>query len=258
MVVGAATTAIMGPVPEAFRRPLVLAHRGEHARARENTVAALRAASEAGADGVELDVRRTADGTLVVHHDPEVAGVGALAHAAFAHVRRVVPWLPTLDEVLAACSGMELVNLEVKNLPHESDFDVGEQVAHAVVRRVRAHGRVDQVVVSSFVLPTLEHVHEVDGAIRTAWLTMPDLDPLAALDIAAERGCRGVHPERRAMRRSDVLHVVARAGELGLAVRPWTVNRAREIRRLARAGVDALITDRPVLACRVLGNDDRE
>lgn len=240
------------------RRPLVLAHRGEHTRARENTVAAFRAAAAVGADGVELDVRRTADGTLVVHHDAEVDGVGVLAHVAFADVRRVVPWLPTLDEALAACSGMALVNLEIKNLPHEPDFDPAEQVARAVVGRVDALGLAEQVVVSSFVFPSLEQVHELDGRIATAWLTLPDLDPLAALDIAAAHGCAGVHPSQRAVQRADVVGVVARATELGLAVRPWTVDDEREITRLGRARVHAIITDRPAMARRALGDDERE
>ncbi len=240
------------------RRPLVLAHRGDHTRVRENTVAAFRAAAAAGADGVELDTRRTADGVLVVHHDPEVAGVGVLAHAAFAEVRRVVPWLPTLDEALSACAGMAMVNIEIKNLPHEPDYDTEEQVARAVVGRVDALGVAEQVVVSSFVFASLEQVHELEGGVETAWLTLPDLDPLAALDIAAERGCSGVHPERRSMQRADILGVVAHAAELGLAVRPWTVDDEREIARLGRAGVDGIITDRPVVALRALGDDERE
>jgi glycerophosphoryl diester phosphodiesterase len=59
-------------------RPLVLAHRGANRLARENTVDAFVRARELGADGVELDVRRTADGVLVVHHDAAVEPVGLL------------------------------------------------------------------------------------------------------------------------------------------------------------------------------------
>ena len=62
----------------------MLGHRGASAVAPENTVAAFARARELGADGVELDVRRSADGVLIVHHDPEIAGVGALAEL---HVR---------------------------------------------------------------------------------------------------------------------------------------------------------------------------
>ena len=51
----------------------VLAHRGASKAARQNTIEAFRLAATMGSDGVELDVRRTADGLLVVHHDPYVA-----------------------------------------------------------------------------------------------------------------------------------------------------------------------------------------
>ena len=53
----------------------VFAHRGFHLAERENTLAAFAAALEIGVDGVELDVRRTLDGVLVVHHDPDVGSL---------------------------------------------------------------------------------------------------------------------------------------------------------------------------------------
>ena len=55
---------------------LVLAHRGARREAPENAVAAFAAARRRRADGVELDVHRTADDALVVHHDAEAPGVG--------------------------------------------------------------------------------------------------------------------------------------------------------------------------------------
>src|SRR5258708_12273995 len=101
-------------------RPLVLGHRGASAVAPENTVAAFTRARELGADGVELDVRRSADGVLVVHHDPEVRGVGLIASLSFAELRAARPELATLEEALAACRGL-VVNAEVKSLPWEPD-----------------------------------------------------------------------------------------------------------------------------------------
>ena len=72
-------------------RPLVLAHRGANRLARENTVDAFVRARELGADGVELDVRRTADGVLVVHHDAAVEPVGLLVEQPFAEIRAALP-----------------------------------------------------------------------------------------------------------------------------------------------------------------------
>ena len=72
-------------------RPLVFGHRGASAAAPENTVEAFSKARALGADGVELDVRRSADGVLMVHHDAEIAGLGALVERSFAEVRAARP-----------------------------------------------------------------------------------------------------------------------------------------------------------------------
>ncbi|MCZ7530312.1 MAG: glycerophosphodiester phosphodiesterase [Acidimicrobiia bacterium] len=101
---------------------MVLAHRGDHTRARENTAASFEAARSAGADGIELDVRRSADGVLIVHHDSSADGIGVLVHAAFEAIRSTLPWVPTLDEALDACVGLSLVNIEIKNIPTEPGF----------------------------------------------------------------------------------------------------------------------------------------
>ncbi len=67
-----------------------------------------------GADGVELDVRRTQDGALVVHHDADLPGVGPIARLA---VAELPPEVPLLEAALNAC-GPLTVNIEVKNLPN--------------------------------------------------------------------------------------------------------------------------------------------
>ena len=64
-------------------RPLVLGHRGASHACPENTLAAFAQARAFGADGVELDVRRTADDRLVVHHDPHVDGFGLIVHQPY-------------------------------------------------------------------------------------------------------------------------------------------------------------------------------
>ena len=95
---------------------IVLAHRGGTGPWHENTLEAFSGALAFGADGVELDVRRSADGALVVHHDAEVAGAGPI------HERRhdeLPGWVPPLEEALAACDG-SVVNVEIKNAPTEA------------------------------------------------------------------------------------------------------------------------------------------
>src|SRR3989442_171546 len=97
-------------VPPVPGPPSVIAH------SRENTLEAFTAARSLGADGVELDIHRSADGALVVHHDAAAPGLGVLAEHSLAEIRAVIPSVPTLDEALDTCAGM-FVNVEVKNLP---------------------------------------------------------------------------------------------------------------------------------------------
>ncbi|MFN8025509.1 MAG: glycerophosphodiester phosphodiesterase family protein [Acidimicrobiia bacterium] len=97
---------------------LVLAHRGSRLREPENTVSAFARAMSEGADGVELDVHRTADGELVVCHDA-ASPAGVVSDMTLAEVQRAFPLVPTLAAALDACAG-GLVNVEIKNLPGDA------------------------------------------------------------------------------------------------------------------------------------------
>src|ERR1700761_3714211 len=97
----------------------VFAHRGCTEGFTENTLEAFAEAKRLGADGVELDVRLTADGALVVHHDPLVAGIGPVAEVT---VPQLPGHIPLLVDALAVCEGM-VVNVEIKNGPGEPGHD---------------------------------------------------------------------------------------------------------------------------------------
>lgn len=233
-------------------RPLVLAHRGARRRAPENTIEAFAVARDLGADGIELDVRRTADGVLVLHHDPGPADGPVLAMVAHAEVAARFPAIPTLEAALDVAAGL-LVNVEIKNLPWEPDFDPDESVAEAVVAQVRGRGATDRVLVSSFHLPTIDRVHERAPELPTAYLFMVGTDLAAVVDLAVEHGHEALHPDVRALADAAGADFVARAHERGLAVNVWTVNDPAEIARMADLGVDAIVTDVPDVAFQVLG-----
>ncbi len=233
-------------------RPLVLGHRGASRDAVENTLAAFSEARDQGADGVELDVHLTADGALVVHHDAAVDGFGVLAEHDLAAIHAAVPTIPTLGDVFDLCAGM-LVNVEVKNSPHDVDFDPDDRCAEAVVDLISARRLYDSVIVSCFHLPTIDRVRALDPEIPTGYLVVVDPLPLAALEIVHERGHNALHPHLAALGDAFVAEAVARAAELGIALNVWTVNDTAEINRLAAAGVDAIITDTPRIARQALG-----
>lgn len=229
-------------------RPLVLAHRGASRRAPENTIEAFRLARELGADGVELDVRRTSDGVLVVHHDAEIDGFGLIAAAPFEALRAARPSVPTLTDALDATTDM-LVNVEIKCLPWEQDADPEHHVAHQVVDLVRAAGT--DVVLSSFDLGAVDACRSIAPELPTAWLTHGQ-DVMTAAAIAAERGHTWLHPDRATVMTSPVGATDA-CHMRGLRIDVWTVDDPAEVRQLAAAGADGLITNTPDVALAALG-----
>lgn len=229
---------------ELAERVLVVAHRGASRAARENTVEAFAKAGELGADGVELDARRTADGAIVVHHNAHVEGVGTIVELDAATLRSRAPWIPTLSEALEACDGL-WVNIEIKNIPIDPDWDPDERIAVTVTEMVAETPGPSRTLLSSFNPHTLERVREVDARMPTALVTLGAYDPFSALDAASQAGDTAVHPGVTALAGEQAEAVVERARTLGLTVVPWTVNDPGEVRRLGAAGVGGVVTDVP-------------
>ena len=230
---------------------LVLAHRGARRVAAENTLEAFTRALALGADGVELDVRRTADGALVVHHDPSPAGGDLIATTSARALRDAHPEIPTLAEALDVCAGA-FVNVEIKNSPREAGFDRDDRAADAVVELLDARAGRDRVIVSSFQLATIDRVRACSATVATGLLTVTRADA-RLMDRLVGLGHRALHPGRQGMTRRRADQIVADAHDRGLQVTGWTVTAPVTIRRLAASGVDALITDVPDVARRALG-----
>jgi glycerophosphoryl diester phosphodiesterase len=214
----------------------VFAHRGCTEGFTENTIDAFAEARRLGADGVELDVRLTADGALAIHHDADILGVGAIAGLG---VTDLPAHVPLLAEVLAVCEGM-VVNVEIKNAPQDPGWDATEAVAALTAATIDEAGWTSRVLVSSFQMATLRAVQAADGrlALGALWGFATEAGP--ALAAAAEAGCIAVHPFVASV---DTL-LVERAHAMGLAVNVWTVNAPEDLRDMVAAGVDTVITDR--------------
>ena len=232
---------------------LVLAHRGSRLREPENTVSAFARAISEGADGVELDVHRTADGELVVCHDA-ASPAGTVSDMTLAEVRRAFPLVPTLAESLDACAGA-FVNIEIKNLPGDADWDPSDHAAELVVELLAARqatGREPRLVVSSFNLATVDRVRSLDSSLETALLSDGNFDPLEALVVAEQHGHAGLHPVVGRLEGRVAGALAMRARDRGVALRPWTVDDPAEIARLGALGYDAVITDDPLVAIAAL------
>ncbi len=246
---GAAVEKVDEGVPETVQTIAVQAHRGSpdaEAGIPENTLAAFARAASLGADGIELDVRLTADGALAVHHDPVIEGVGAIHELRAGDLPSGVPHL---EAVLEHCGGMR-VNVEVKNLPGESGFDPGERCARAVGEQIVRLDLAATVIVSCFWPGSLEALHHSHPEVPTGLLLSRSYGAEGMVAAAARLGCAALHPH------ADLVGpgLVEEAHAGGLAVAVWTVNERSRLEAMARAGVDTVITDDVPLALEVLSS----
>ena len=229
---------------EPSRRPAVIAHRGASRAARENTLEAFRLARTLGADAVELDVRRTLDGTMAVHHDARLPDGQPVIGVAAAELPDHVPQLAA---ALDACDGM-WVNVEIKNDPSEPDFDPDRSLADQVAALVRGRGDEARILVSSFDLASVDRLRAASaGRIRTALLVVQPDD--ASVRTAVEHAHDALHPGYWTLTET----LVAGAREAGLDVNPWTCDEPEWMRRLAEWGVTGICTNVPDVAVEVLG-----
>lgn len=222
----------------------VIAHRGASRVERGNTVAAFERAVELGSDGIELDVRRTADGLLVVHHDAALGDGRVIVKTA----RSDLPfYVPTLAEALDACTGA-WVNLEIKNDPGEPDFDADETVVDGVLAELDRRGPdAGPWLVSSFRLETVDRCHDLAPHVPTAWLVF-EVGPEVP-ELLADRGHSAVHPWVDTV----TADVIDRCHDAGLAVNAWTCNDPARARVLAGWGIDGICTDVPGVLRDALG-----
>ena len=225
-------------------RPWVIAHRGASAAFRENTIEAFHAAAVLGTDAVELDVRRAADGRPVVHHDPVVPGVGPICFFPAAELRRRAPWVPGLEEALAACAGM-WVDVEVKNSPTDPDWDPGDALVGEVVPLLSAGDRAGRILLSSFNQAGLARARALAPSLPTGLLADRPIPLPVAIRTAVQGGHRVLLPHAAALAGSPGPDGIRAAHEAGLLVMAWPVDDPGEVRRLAAAGVDGVITNRP-------------
>jgi glycerophosphoryl diester phosphodiesterase len=224
----------------------VYAHRGLHVVERENTLAAFRSAIALGVDGVELDVRRTRDGVLVVHHDP-MAGPLVIAH----NERSALPdYVPTLVQALESLEGVA-VNVEIKNgRGAAEDYDGTGELARQVLNTIDEAGWSEKVSISCFDLATCALVRSSNRELSVAWLLW-DVVVRDALVQAHVLGLNAVNPHFSTV----TAEVVERARTLELDVNVWTVNAEADLERMTALNVTSIITDDPALARAVVSRE---
>lgn len=227
-------------------RPLVIAHRGASGYEVENSLAAFRAASDRGADAVELDIHATADGALIVHHSEKV-GDHFIAHSSFREVRdhplsNGEP-IPTLEEALAAIVPGMIACVEVKSVAPRWDEKLFETIERSgAPQRVALHGFDHRVI---------HRMGEKRPQLKRGVLSASyPMHPIRCLEDADAhilwQHCNHV---------DETLVACVHGAEMTLYV--WTVNEPEEMGRFFSLGVDGLCTDFPDVARAALDSPPR-
>ena len=236
-----------------FTKFSILAHRGCSSLAPENTEASIRAASKAGATGVELDVALLGDGTPVVFHDEKVNrctnNVGALTDFSLETIKKLDcgSWFSvefrgqkvlTLDEALLLVADLKLdLNLEIK--PYKG----GERRLINEIYRALTHHTYfssERLLISSFDYLSLEIAQEVFPEANIAILYEEEL-PECWLEQAMRLQANAINMNVDYVSESAISQV----RQVGLQVYVWTVNDINRAQQLIDMGIDGVITDRP-------------
>jgi glycerophosphoryl diester phosphodiesterase len=218
--------------------PLLFGHGPDTGPHAINTLPSFAWCRDHGVDGIECDVRLTADGRPVVIHDPVVPVDGP---AIASTDRRDLPaWIPDLEAVLDACAGL-VVNLELKNFPRDPGFDPSQRVTHAVLELLAQRAYRDRVLVSCFDVAALDVVREEAGqhGVRTGMLYLSRRAVAELLDPVVDHGHGAVHPYDTMVDAAFMEQASARA----LDVHVWTGEVGEDrFGALVQLGVAGIIT----------------
>ncbi|MEA3189679.1 MAG: glycerophosphoryl diester phosphodiesterase [Thermoplasmata archaeon] len=208
------------------------AHRGLSAEKPENTLAAFGAAVAAGFQAVEMDLRTTKDGEVVILHDPTLdrttMGKGPLADATWQQVQQVgdVPRLADLFTTLKAWDGF--YNLEVK----------AATATRPMLELAEKRKLAQRCLVSSMDLRVLQEAKRIAPAVARAFIPFGPVDD-QELEACLQAGCAWINVDHDFLDPDEM----ARFRAAGLKVGTWTVNDVPRARELAAMGVDCIITD---------------
>lgn len=232
-------------------RPLVYAHRGDRSRAPDNTLDAYRLAVEAGADGIELDVRRSKDGVLMLHHEYRDPAIGVFAQMEFEEIRRAAPSVPTLVEALDVIPADVYVNVEIKIRPGDTALEADRSMVEETIAQIREYDEPSRILLSSFDPISMQRAGTAGHEFLRGQLIAIPIPFDVGLQFAREFGVDAFHPGIAYLGDSPeaTVQTIRRAGMRTVV---WGVNTPDDVSTMAGAGVDAIITDDPGMARNVV------
>jgi len=238
---------------------LNFAHRGYTRTAPENTLAAFHAALDLGVDGIEFDVRTCKSGEVLVFHDHKIdrltEGRGLVKNMSFAELREfhvsgaTVPagghLIPTFKEVLELVSGRLFLNVEIK----ANGLPAKHYIERKVVDLLKRFGMLEKTIISSFNPLIVRRAGKVDSRVTTGFLVDKTFNVRnSELLFSKITGAGAIHLEHTMVTTSLSRKIHGR----NLRLLVWTVNQPEEMLKLAKFGVDGIISDRPDLLKQVL------
>ena len=226
----------------------IWAHRGASGYAPENTLEAFQLAAEQGADGVELDVQICKSGEIVVIHDETIDRVcrekGWVKDYTLEELRKYSnDKIPCLNEVYQLLKPTELsINVELK-----TGIIRYPMIEERVLELTADMGMEERVIYSSFHHPTLARIKELKPACKTGLLYADGWIGVQA--YANQLGVEALHPALYHLQEPEYME---RCKAHNLAVHVWTVNYKKDMKDLCKVGVDAIITNYPEVAKRIV------
>ena len=215
----------------------ITAHRGGAGAWEENTMDAFRHAAEQGVQTVELDVRRTKDGHLVVYHDKTIGSSRSkknVADLTLEQLLKLNPNIPTLDEVLSFISETDMqamIEIKVSGVEQE------------VLACAERNGMLNRSSYGSFSRDVIDEIRNQHPEAEAIYIVS---DPTILSDML--KNPTGYPYDVASVKSSLLTEDVVRSLHLnGMRVFAWTVNTAEAIHSAIEIGVDGVITDYPDL-----------
>jgi len=222
----------------------VTGHRGAAGLEPENTLRSIRKAIALGVDRVEIDVRVTRDGRLVVIHDETVDrttnGHGYVKDFMFDDLRKLDAGkgerIPTLEEVLKLTKGKVTLQIELK----------APEATEPTIRLVERERAEREVIITSFMHELLRKVHDLNPALRTGALFFDVQGDICqkALDVKSE----AIHVYYRNVDSK----LVNEAHKRKLKIAVWNPDEREDMKRMIGLNVDVIGTNRPDILLRLL------
>ncbi|MCK5298004.1 MAG: glycerophosphodiester phosphodiesterase [Candidatus Heimdallarchaeota archaeon] len=220
-----------------MKLPMIFGHRGASSIEPENTMKAFQQAFEDGADGIEFDVRLTADKQMVIIHDSLINrtsnGIGLVRKKTYQELLEFDfgkgEKIPLLEDVLKKFRNQKWLNIEIKEQGFEKQLI--ELLDKLKITR--------KYVISSFDISVIQKIKELNSEIPTAFLYQTIRFNLQAL--ISKTQCDGIHPKHTIVNR----RLFSEARYYRLAIRAWTVDSERKAWKLTKLGINGIITNNP-------------